>query len=187
MVYEQVMSHRQLKPGPAGPLGAIVIIEESQSKPLIEPPNRIVNSPFHEQAESRQLGYGEPLSAMLVAPTSSEALHFINVGIWHVVDELRRGGIVRHGANQPDLGSWLRGLELDGRAGIRGVRGARNCMRQELIAGATNDNRPSAVRVDHGEIGTPAITLDIRLRVQMPPPLWGRLGWGGALGAGIDY
>jgi hypothetical protein len=98
MVYEQVMSHRQLKPGPAGPLGAIVIIEES---PFIEPPNRIVNSPFHEQAESRLLRYGEPLSAMLVTPKSSEALHFINVGIWHVVDELRWGGIVRHWANQP--------------------------------------------------------------------------------------
>ena len=72
VVNEQIMGDRQLKSRPPRPFGEIVIIKESQSKPFIEPADRVINSPFHEQAESRQLGHGEPLPAMLVAPVRAK-------------------------------------------------------------------------------------------------------------------
>ena len=65
VVHEQVMGDRELESRPPRPFREIVIIKESQSKPFIEPADRVINSPLHEQAESRQLGHGEPLPAML--------------------------------------------------------------------------------------------------------------------------
>ena len=81
MVREQIMGDRQLKSCPPRPLGEVVIIKESQSKPFIEPTDRRVNSRLHEQAESRQLGHGKPLPAMLVAPSTRKAMHLADVAV----------------------------------------------------------------------------------------------------------
>ena len=40
VVDEQVMRHGQLEPGPPRPLGQVVVVEEPQSEPLIEPADR---------------------------------------------------------------------------------------------------------------------------------------------------
>ncbi len=103
MVHEQIMGDRQLKSRPPRPLGEIVVIKESQSKPFIEPTDRLVNGPLHEQAKSRQLRRGEPLPAMLVAPVRGKAMHLADVAIGHILDKLRGCGIIGHGAN--DAGS----------------------------------------------------------------------------------
>ncbi len=68
MVNEEIMRDRELESRPPRPLGEVVVIKESQSKPFIEPTDRLVNGPLHEQAKSRQLGHSEPLPAMVFAP-----------------------------------------------------------------------------------------------------------------------
>ena len=53
MMNEQVMRHRQLKPGPPRPLGEVIVIKEPQSEPFVEPADGVIDSPFHEQAKAR--------------------------------------------------------------------------------------------------------------------------------------
>ena len=40
VVDEQVMGHGQLEPGPPRPLGQVVVVEEPQAEPLVEPADR---------------------------------------------------------------------------------------------------------------------------------------------------
>ncbi len=47
VVDEQVMRHGQLEAGPACSLGQVIVIEESQPEPLIEPANGLEDSPLH--------------------------------------------------------------------------------------------------------------------------------------------
>ena len=87
----------------------------SQPKPPVEPADRVLNSPHHEQAECGQFGHGEPLPAMLVAPLAGEAMHLADVVIRHVLHQLWRRRIIRHGANEadaklsPTCEGWARG------------------------------------------------------------------------------
>ena len=45
---EQIVCHRQLEPRSARPFGQIVVIEEPDPEPSVEPSDGVVNSPFHE-------------------------------------------------------------------------------------------------------------------------------------------
>ena len=55
VVDEQVMGHGQLEPGPTRPLGQVVVVEEPQPEPLVQPADGVVHGPLHQQAEPRQL------------------------------------------------------------------------------------------------------------------------------------
>ena len=103
MVNEQIMCHRQFKPGPPRPLGEIIVIKEPEPKPLIEPADLVINGPLHEQTKPRKLGHGEPLLAMLVAPSPGKPVHLRDIVIRHVLDKLRRRHEVGHG---PDRAQW---------------------------------------------------------------------------------
>jgi hypothetical protein len=102
MMNEQIMRHSQFKPSPPRPLGKIVVIKEPQSKPVIKPADGVIDSPFHEQAKARQLGHGEPLPAMLIAPPASKRMHVLDITIRHALDQLRRRRIIGHGTNEAD-------------------------------------------------------------------------------------
>jgi hypothetical protein len=51
MMNEQVACDRQLEAGAAGALGEVVVVEESKPELLVEPTDRFVNSPPHEDAK----------------------------------------------------------------------------------------------------------------------------------------
>jgi zinc-finger binding domain of transposase IS66 len=99
---EQVMCDSQLESSPPRPLGEIIIIKEPQSEPLIEPPDRIKDSTFHEQTKPGEFRHRVPLPQMLIAPPPCKPAHFIQIPIGHILNQLRRRGIIRHRPNQPD-------------------------------------------------------------------------------------
>ena len=51
MMNEQVMGDRQLKAGVACPLGQVIVIEEPQPEPFIQPADFLIDSPLQEQAK----------------------------------------------------------------------------------------------------------------------------------------
>jgi hypothetical protein len=51
MMDEQILCYGQPKPGPPRPLSQVVVIKEPDSKPLIEPADRLVDDPFHQQTK----------------------------------------------------------------------------------------------------------------------------------------
>ncbi len=103
MVDEQVARHRQLEAGALRPHGQVVVVEEPEAEPLVQPTEAFVDLPRHEQAEARQLRDTEPLPAMLIAPSPGEGVHLIQVAIRHVLHELGWRGRVRHRSNQSNL------------------------------------------------------------------------------------
>ena len=58
VVHEQVAGHGQLEAGPAGPHRQVVVVEEAQAEPLVEPADRLEDRPLDEQAEARELRRG---------------------------------------------------------------------------------------------------------------------------------
>ena len=103
MMNEQVMGHRQLKAGAACPLGQVIVIEEPQPEPFIQPADLLIDGPLHEQAKPRQLGHGEPLPQVLVAPPPGKGGHLGQIAISDLLDQLRRRRIVGHGPHQADF------------------------------------------------------------------------------------
>ena len=53
MMNEQVMRHRQLKPGPPRPLGEVIVIKEPRPEPFVKPADGVIQIPFHEQTKPR--------------------------------------------------------------------------------------------------------------------------------------
>ena len=102
VVDEQVVRHGQLEPRPPRPQGQVVVVEEPQPEPLVQPADGLVHGPRHQQAEAGELARGEPLPAVLVAPAPGEGVHRVEVAIGDVGDELRRRGVVGHRPDQAD-------------------------------------------------------------------------------------
>ncbi len=53
MMHKKIVSHSQLKPRPPRPLGEIIVIEKPNSKPLVEPADRVINGSLHKQTKAR--------------------------------------------------------------------------------------------------------------------------------------
>ena len=102
VVDEQVMGHGQLEAGPTRPHGQVVVVEESQAETLVQAADGVIHGPLDQDAEPRQLGHGEPLPAVLVAPAAGEGVHRVQVAVGHGLDELRRRGVIRHRPDQAD-------------------------------------------------------------------------------------
>ena len=49
VVDEQIVSNRQVEARAAGALSEVVIVEEPEPEPLVEPPDLLVDGPLHEQ------------------------------------------------------------------------------------------------------------------------------------------
>ena len=99
---EQVVSDGQLKPGPPRPFGEVILREDTKPEPLIEPTDLVVELPLHEQAKPRQLGHGEPLAAVVVAPATGDDVHLLHVVIAYILYDLRRCRAVRHRPRRGD-------------------------------------------------------------------------------------
>ena len=57
---------------------------------------------FISRQNPDSFGRGEPLAPMLVAPPPGERVHLVQVAIRHILDQLRRRGVVRHRPDQAD-------------------------------------------------------------------------------------
>ena len=57
---------------------------------------------FISRQNPESLARGEPLAAVLVAPPPGERVHRVEVAIGHVLDQLRRRGVIRHRPDQAD-------------------------------------------------------------------------------------
>jgi len=92
---ERLVGHRHLEPCIPRPERQVTVIEEPESEALIEPADRLLHGPLHEQAESREPPGSEPLPPVFVAPPHVEHLHLVEVAVGDVVHKLLRRRIVR--------------------------------------------------------------------------------------------
>ncbi len=109
---EQVAGDRQVEARAPRPFGQVIVVEESQSEPGVEPANGFVYAPGHQQAEAGELGRSHPFAPVLIAPPPREAFHVGEVAVRHVLNQLRGRRIVRHRTNQSDFRLWVLKLGL---------------------------------------------------------------------------
>ena len=112
MMNKEVVGDGQFKAGPPRPDGQIIVIEEPQPEPLVEPADRLINDPLHEQAEPGYLSRREPLPAMLLAPSPRKTIHLLQPLVRDILNQLRRRRIIGHRPDQTNPLLLIRKIRL---------------------------------------------------------------------------